>query len=205
MPGGLYLYAATSAVPTTTSNRKSTSATIVRIHTQRPRTTRHATRHTTPAIALAMTATNPTHLCVSNRAVWIAGSSRPRAVASESGVVCGGGREGRRVAAQEVLEHIAGGISGQRLVTRLDVLGHLEVGETFRAVGAEVLDRGGRTGLQLHDRLDLLAEHLVRDPDDGGVDDVGMLEQHLLDLDAVHVLAAPDDHVLRPVDEVQEA
>src|SRR5256885_13907216 len=69
MPGGLYLYAATSAVPTTTSNRKSTSATIVRIQTQRPRqrATRHATRHTTPAIALATTATNPTHLCVSNR------------------------------------------------------------------------------------------------------------------------------------------
>src|SRR3981081_1341434 len=76
MPGVLNLYAATSAVPTTTSNRKSTSATIVRIQTQRPRqrATRHATRHTDPAIALATTATNPTHLCVSNRIDSIAGS-----------------------------------------------------------------------------------------------------------------------------------
>src|SRR5690349_8328132 len=152
MPGGLYLYATTSAVPTTTSNRKSTSATIVRIHTQRPRqrVTRHATRHTMPAIALATTATNPTHLCVSNRTVWIAGSSRPRAAASEGGAVCGVGRDGGLGAAQEVRGHRAGRISRERLVAQLDVLGHLEVGETFGAVGAEVLDRGGRTGLQLH-------------------------------------------------------
>src|SRR5947207_3163150 len=205
MPGGLYLYAATSAVPTTTSNRKSTSATIVRIHTQRPRqrVTRQATRHTTPATALATTATNPTHLCVSNRIVSIAGS-RGLERALERGVVCGVGREERLVTAQEVLEHFARGISGQRLVTQLDVLGDLEVGEASRALGAEVLGGGGRAGFQLHDRLDLLAEHLVRDADDGGVDDVGMLEQHLLDLDAVHVLAAADDHVLRPVDEVEE-
>src|SRR5437868_4890194 len=188
MPGGLYLYAATSAVPTTTSNRKTTSAAIVRIQTQRPRqrATRHAARHTMPAIALATTATNPTHLCVSNRIVSIAGS-RGLERASERGVVGGIGRERRFVAAQEVLEHFAGGISGQRLVTQLDVLGHLEVGEASRAVGAEFLDRGGRAGLQLHDGLDLLAEHLVRDADHGGVDDVGVLEQHLLDLDAVHV------------------
>src|SRR5512133_3283966 len=170
MPGGLYLYAATSAVPTTTSNRKSTSATIVRIQTQRPRqrATRHATRHTMPAIPLATTATNPTHLCVSNRTVSIAGSSRPRAAASERGVVCGVGREGGLVAAQEILEHLAGWISGQRLGAHLDVLGHLEVGETLRAVGAKVLGRGGRVGLELHDGLDLLPQHLVRDAHDGG-------------------------------------
>src|SRR5512132_3949207 len=146
MPGGLNLYAATSAVPTTTSNRKSTSATIVRIHTQRPRqrATRQATRHTMPAIPLAKTATNPTHLCVSNRTVSIADSSRPQAAAAEWGVVCAIGRERRLVAAQEVLEHLAGRISRQRLVAHLDVLGHLEVGETFRTVRAEVLGRGGR-------------------------------------------------------------
>src|SRR3954451_12637113 len=154
IPGGLNLYAATSTVPTTTSNRKSTSATIVRIQTQRPRqrATRQATRQTIPAIPLATTATNPTHLCVSNRIVSIAGSSRPRAAASERGVVCGVGREGRLVAAQEVLDHLAGGISGQWLFAHLDVLRHLEVRETFRAVGAEVLGRGGRGGLELHDR-----------------------------------------------------
>src|SRR2546423_4290813 len=129
MPGGLYLYAATSAVPTTTSNRKSTSATIVRIQTQRPRqrATRQATRHTTPAIALATTATNPIHLCVSNRIDSIAGS-RGLERASERGVVRGVRREGRLVAAQEVLEHFAGGRSGQRPVAPLGGPRHLEDG-----------------------------------------------------------------------------
>src|SRR5260370_24301303 len=141
MPGGLYLYAATSAVPTTTSNRKSTSATIVRIQTQRPRqrATRHAMRQTIPAIPLATTATNPTHLCVSNRIDWIAGSrglERP----SERGVVRGIGRERRLVATQEVLQHFAGGISGPPVVTPPPALPHLEICHARRALGSAVLD-----------------------------------------------------------------
>ena len=72
-------------------------------------------------------------------------------------------------------------------------------------VRAHVLDGGGRAVPELHHRLHLLAELAVGHADDGGVDDVGMLEQDLLDLDAVHVLAAADDHVLGPVDEVEEA
>ena len=62
-----------------------------------------------------------------------------------------------------------------------------------------------RAGRELHDRADLLAEHVVRDADDGGVGDRRVLEQRGLDLDAVHVLAAADDHVLGPVDDVDEA
>ena len=58
---------------------------------------------------------------------------------------------------------------------------------------------------QLHHGLDLFAELQVRHADDRGVEHVGMLEQHVLDLDAVHVLAGADDHVLGPVDEVHEA
>ena len=45
----------------------------------------------------------------------------------------------------------------------------------------------------------------MRHADDRRVDHVGMVEQHVLDLDAVHVLAAADDHVLGAIDEVQEA
>ena len=60
-------------------------------------------------------------------------------------------------------------------------------------------------GAELHDRLDLLAELPVRHADDRDVEHVGMLDEHVLDLDAVHVLAAADDHVLGPVDEVQVA
>ena len=43
------------------------------------------------------------------------------------------------------------------------------------------------------------------DADDGGVGDGGMLDQAVLDLDAVDVLAAPDDHVLGPVGDEQVA
>ena len=60
-------------------------------------------------------------------------------------------------------------------------------------------------GLSCDDRADLLAEHVVRDADHRGVDDRRVLEQRGLDLDAVHVLAAADDHVLGPVDDEDEA
>ena len=60
-------------------------------------------------------------------------------------------------------------------------------------------------GASVHDRADLLAQHLVGDADDRGVGDGGMLEQRGLDLDAVHVLAAADDHVLGAVDDEDEA
>ena len=58
---------------------------------------------------------------------------------------------------------------------------------------------------ELHDRLDLFAEGAVRYAHDRGVEHVGMVEQDVLHLDAVHVLAGADDHVLGPVDEVHEA
>ena len=65
-----------------------------------------------PAIALATTATNPTHLCVSNRIVSIAGS-RGLERASERGVVRGIGRERRFVAAQEGLWFVFYPLIGQ--------------------------------------------------------------------------------------------
>ena len=52
---------------------------------------------------------------------------------------------------------------------------------------------------------DLFAERRVRDADDRAVRDVGVLEDRRLDLDRVDVLAAADDHVLRAVDDVDEA
>ena len=54
-----------------------------------------------------------------------------------------------------------------------------------------------------HDhRLDLLAQVLVRNADDSDFDHSGMLRQLILDLDAVDVLAAPDDHVLGAIGDV---
>ena len=60
-------------------------------------------------------------------------------------------------------------------------------------------------GSDVHDRADLLAQHLVGDADDRGVVHRRVLVERGLDLDAVHVLAAADDHVLGPVDDVDEA
>ena len=59
-------------------------------------------------------------------------------------------------------------------------------------------------GCEHDDRLDRLSPLAVGHTDHGAVDDVGVAQQHGLDLDRVDVLAARLDHVLRPVDEVQE-
>ncbi len=57
--------------------------------------------------------------------------------------------------------------------------------------------------LRAHDeRLQALAELLVGDADDGGLFDVGVLGEQVLDLAREHVLAAADDHlVVAAVDE----
>ena len=59
-------------------------------------------------------------------------------------------------------------------------------------------------GAQDDDGAHLLAERGVGHADDGAVGHGGVLEEGGLDLDRVHVLAAPDDHVLGPVDDVDE-
>ena len=58
---------------------------------------------------------------------------------------------------------------------------------------------------QVDDGADLLAEHVVGDADRRRVGHGRVLEQGGFDLDAVDVLAAADDHVLGPVDDVDEA
>lgn len=60
-------------------------------------------------------------------------------------------------------------------------------------------DRG--PGAQLHHGRDLLPQHRVRYAQHGGVGDLRVVVQDPLHLDAVHVLAAADDHVLEPVDD----
>ena len=59
--------------------------------------------------------------------------------------------------------------------------------------------------LELHGGLDLLAQLRVGHAVDGGVGDLGVVHEPLLDLDAVDVLAAPDDHVLLAVGDEEEA
>ncbi len=69
----------------------------------------------------------------------------------------------------------------------------------------EFLLGGVHAGLEVHDRAGFLAQRVVRDRDDGGVHDGRMLVERVLDLDAVDVLAAADQHVLGAVDDVAEA
>ena len=54
------------------------------------------------------------------------------------------------------------------------------------------------------DGAHLLAEGGMGHADDGAVGDGGVFEEGGLDLHRVDVLAAPDDHVLGPVDDVDE-
>ena len=74
----------------------------------------------------------------------------------------------------------------------------------WRVVLDLVLGRGAARP-QHDDRVHLLAPHRVRDADDGDLRDGGVGRDRVLDLDGVHVLAAGDDHVVQPVDEVDVA
>src|SRR5438045_8225672 len=65
-------------------------------------------------------------------------------------------------------------------------------------IEAELVERGFRhLSFRLRDnkRDDLLSPIRVRPPDDRGLDDIGMAQQHLLDLARIDVAAARNDHV----------
>ena len=72
-------------------------------------------------------------------------------------------------------------------------------------MGADVVFGEAGAVAHAHHCADLLAEALVRDADDRGLGDVGVLVQRGLDLGRVDVLAAADDDVLQPVDDVEVA
>ncbi len=82
---------------------------------------------------------------------------------------------------------------------------------TLKAASRSPTKRGELVGTHLfagaehHHGADLFAEHRMGHADHRAVGDGGVLEQRGFDLDAVDVLAAPDDHVLRPVHDVDEA
>src|SRR5271170_3918149 len=59
-------------------------------------------------------------------------------------------------------------------------------------------------GVNLDDGGDSLAPFWVRQAKDGAVHHVRVLQQRLLDLDRIDIEAAGDNHVLGPVDDVEE-
>ncbi len=102
-----------------------------------------------------------------------------------------------------MLHHLAGRVAGE-VVDDVHLARPLVVGEAFGAEREQLVDRELATGTHHHECADVLAEHLVRYSDDRGLLDVGVLEQHRLDIGRVDVVAAADDQVLLAADEVQE-
>src|SRR6185437_8649576 len=107
--------------------------------------------------------------------------------------------------AQLAFQDLAIGIARQWLEAELDLGRHLEGGEALGDMPLQLLGADPRTGLHLHDGADFLAEDAVRDADHRRVHDGGMAEERILDLDAIDVLAAPDEHVLDAIEDVEKA
>ncbi len=110
-----------------------------------------------------------------------------------------------RFISQPPLEQLAAGIAGQRGRADRDVLRDLEVGD----MSAEVVEHRGhveRGAGRGHDHgAHLLAHHLVGHAKHRRLVDSRRPGEGVLDLDAVHVLAAAVDHVLHPVHQVDQA
>ena len=83
--------------------------------------------------------------------------------------------------------------------------GQLVTSERGSAALVQLVASGGRVGSERNVGDGLLAQHVVRTPDDSGFKDVGMPVEDVLDLLRIDVLASADDHVLQPVDEHQVA
>ena len=72
-------------------------------------------------------------------------------------------------------------------------------------MGAERVGVGCRSRTKTDDGDDLLAEPFVGHADDRSFGDVRMLVERGLDFGGVDVLAASDDDVLQPVDDIEVA
>jgi hypothetical protein len=106
--------------------------------------------------------------------------------------------------AQRRFEHLAAGVAGQWVGAHGDVLRDLEVGEALLGEHQQLLRVQFAPRQRDDDGADLLPHHRVRHPDDGDLAHRGMGSQGVLDLHAVHVLAAAIDHVLLAVDDEDE-
>src|SRR5438445_9657716 len=80
------------------------------------------------------------------------------------------------------LEYLAEGVARQ-LVDQLDVPRHLVVGQLGSAVRLELTGRRRPPCVRNHCGRDVLAQHLVRDPEDCDLLHCRMAEQCLFDLD----------------------
>src|SRR3954447_5306396 len=97
---------------------------------------------------------------------------------------------------------LAAGRAGKR-PAQLDLLGHLEAGQTGRGVGAELVGRRGRAGMQDHGGHDALPPLGVGAPERGGLRHGRVVLQHPLHLGGRDVLPSGDDRLAAPADDGQ--
>src|SRR5439155_13208082 len=96
---------------------------------------------------------------------------------------------GQNLIAEIALEDLAGRVPRQFFVPEPDLDGDFERREAVAHVLLELLLRGRRPWLQLHDGCNFLSQHFVRDPEDRAVGDGRVLEQRSLDFGRRDVLA----------------
>src|SRR6185312_10548366 len=107
--------------------------------------------------------------------------------------------------AEVALQDLAGTRLGERLAADDHGAGHLVATDVLAAHGDDLVGRDGGAGLDDHLGVDHLAEVFVGNAEHRDLEDVGMLEDGILDFGRVDVLAARDDHVLGAVDDEQVA
>ena len=106
--------------------------------------------------------------------------------------------------AQDVLANLATGVAGQGIGLHPHVLGHLEVGQPSRAYPTSA-DRSTHAGRAARPPRRPARRAVDPTPQHRHLADSGCRGQHVLHLDAVHVLAPAIDHVLHPVDQIDPA
>src|SRR6266849_49495 len=108
---------------------------------------------------------------------------------------CAAGGQAR---AQHLLVDLPGGCL-REVLDHVPARGHLEWSQPFSAVLFHLAEI--HVGSQYEHGMNLFAANLVETADDGSGLDTRVLEQYVLDLARVDVLAAANDHVLLAVDE----
>src|SRR5207248_6164801 len=127
---------------------------------------------------------------------------------------CGGAPPGRRPGSgrggrpwtclERVLLDLAGRVARQ-LVEEGDPAGHLVVGEALREERTQLLDVEHLPGCGDDEGGQVLTQHLVGHADYRRLENGSVLEEGVLDIGGVDVVAAPDDDLLRPADDVEIA
>src|ERR1700751_1923348 len=102
------------------------------------------------------------------------------------------------------LEHLAVIVLRQR-VDKTAMPWALEAPDGVESQWVEFFGRDPRCGTDHDEGDDLLAPFGLRAPDERDLDEVGMTQQHFLDLARIDVAAAADDHVLGAVTQCQKS